>query len=406
MTFTLILRTSRPLTGPAPVSGQAGSDSGNLMNRGVCMADPKCEPDIVDILDRILAGGRIDRGEALRLFRDAELGDLGLAARAVRNRLNDPARVSYVVDRNVNYTNVCEVRCSFCAFHRRPGDRDAYVISFKELKSKALETKKLGGTGFLLQGGVHPELPWEYYPELVKFLHHEMGLWVHGFSPVEIRKMASLSGMGLRGTLEALKAAGLGSLPGGGAEVLVDRMRKRISPRKGDAHSWLEVMEAAHEVGLMTTGTLMFGIGESLEERIEHLDVLREQQDRALARGWTGRHTSFTAWPFQSGNTPWDGKVPAPSDVDYLKTISIARIYLDNFQHIQSSWVTMGPRIGQLALHHGCDDMGSLMLEENVVSSAGTTHAVNRAQMNHLIRTAGFTPWQRDNIYGVVDADL
>ena len=352
-----------------------------------------------DILDQVMAGKRIAEAETLHLFEHAELPDLGLAAQTVRNRLNDPGQVSFVVDRNVNYTNICNIHCNFCAFYRRSGDLDAYTLTKEELRAKARETKAVGGTGFLLQGGVNPELPWQYYLELVAFLHHELGLWVHGFSPVEIQMMTKLNGLGLVQTLQTLREAGLGSLPGGGAEILVDRVRKKISPRKGEVGSWVEVMDAAHEVGLMTTGTMMFGIVETLAERVEHLRVLRAQQDRALQNGWAGRHTAFAAWPFQSGHTSWEGKIPKSTDIEYLKTIAIARIFLDNFQHIQSSWVTMGRKTGQLALHYGCDDMGSLMIEENVVSSAGTCYSVNRAEMIRMIQEAGFAPWQRNNLY-------
>lgn len=355
--------------------------------------------DTVAILDKSLAGGRLSDDEAVHLFDHADLKDLGLVAHAVRNRLNDPDLVSFVVDRNVNYTNICTVHCTFCAFYRRSGHPDAYVLSKEELRRKAEETLAVGGTGFLLQGGVNPELPWEYYLNLLSYLNKEIGIWVHGFSPVEVRQMTKLSGQTLQKTLLDLKEAGLGSLPGGGAEILVDRVRNRISPRKGGASAWLEVMDAAHEVGLPTTGTMMFGIMESAAERVEHFRVLREQQERAQAHGWKGRHTAFAAWPFQSGHTPWEGKVPRPTDIEYLRTIAIARIYLDNFDHIQSSWVTMGRKTGQLALHFGCDDMGSLMLEENVVSSAGTCYSVNRGEMIRMIEGAGFRPWQRDNIY-------
>jgi cyclic dehypoxanthinyl futalosine synthase len=224
------------------------------------MNSPATSSLTLEILDQAIAGRRISEEQALHLLEFAELPDLGLAAQRVRNRLNDPAKVSYVVDRNVNYTNICSIHCTFCAFYRRKGDPDSYVLTKEELKDKALETKAAGGTGFLLQGGVNTELPWHYYLDLVAFLHHDLGLWVHGFSPVEIQQMARLSGQGLIGTLRALREAGLGSLPGGGAEILVDRMRKKLSPRKGDVASWLEVMDAAHEVGLMTTGTMMYGI--------------------------------------------------------------------------------------------------------------------------------------------------
>jgi len=357
---------------------------------------------IPGILARIQGGARISAEEALELLESAPLPDLSRAATAVRNRHNDPRRVSYVVDRNVNYTDVCNVYCTFCAFYHRPGDARGYVLTKEQLRRKAEETRAVGGTGFLLQGGVNPDLPWSYYLDLVAFLHGELGLWVHGFSPVEIQMMARLAGLSLRDTVAALRDAGLGSIPGGGAEILVDRVRKRIAPLKGGADTWLEVMEAAHEEGMRTTGTMMFGIGETLAERIEHFRVLREQQDRAQARANGGGHTAFAAWPFQSGHTVWEGRIPRPTDTEYLRTIAVARIFLDNVPHIQSSWVTMGRKTGQVALHYGCDDMGSLMLEENVVSAAGTCHSVNRGEMLRMIGQAGFEAWQRDNVYGAV----
>ena len=354
------------------------------------------------ILEEVIRGRRVSAAEALALLEQAELPDLAVAATAVRDRHNDPARASYVIDRNVNYTDVCNVYCTFCAFYHKPGDSRGYVLTKDQLKQKAEETRALGGTGFLLQGGVNPDLPWAYYLDLVHYLHQDLGIWVHGFSPVEIQMMAKLSGQSLRKTIADLRDAGLGSIPGGGAEILVDRIRKKIAPLKGNREKWLEVMEAAHEEGVKTTGTMMFGITETLAERIEHLQALRDQQDRALARGNGGGYTAFAAWPFQSGHTPWEGKVPKPTDVEYLRTIAVARIFLDNFTHLQSSWVTMGRKTGQLALHYGCDDMGSLMLEENVVSAAGTCYSVNREEMERMIRAAGYQPWQRDNIYGQV----
>ena len=355
------------------------------------------------ILDKVEQGLRINEDEALHLLEHATLPDLAVAATLVRNRHNDAGRVSYIIDRNVNYTDVCNVYCTFCAFYHKPGDPRGYVLTKDQLKQKAEETKALGGTGFLLQGGVNPDLPWEYYLDLVRYISHDLGIWVHGFSPIEFQMMAKLSGQSLRKTLEDMKEAGLGSIPGGGAEILVARIRKKIAPLKGGPEKWLEVMEAAHEVGLKTTATMMFGITETLAERIEHFRVIREQQDRALARNSGGSYTAFVAWPFQSGHTVWEGKIEKPTDTEYLRTIAVARIYLDNVPHIQSSWVTMGIKTGQVALHYGCDDMGSLMLEENVVSAAGTCHSVNNGEMLRLIRDAGFEPWQRDNVYGAVD---
>ncbi len=363
---------------------------------------PETLSAIEAILEGVLAGRRLTAAEALLLLEQAELPDLAAVATRVRDRHNDPGRVSYVIDRNVNYTDVCNVYCTFCAFYHKPGDSRGYVLTRDQLKQKAEETRALGGTGFLLQGGVNPDLPWSYYLELVHHLKHDLGIWVHGFSPVEIQMMAKLSGQSLRQTIAELHAAGLGSIPGGGAEILVDRIRRKIAPLKGGKEKWLEVMEAAHEEGVKTTGTMMFGITETLAERIEHLEALRDQQARALARNNGGGYTAFAAWPFQSGHTPWEGKVPKPTDGEYLRTIAVARIFLDNFAHIQSSWVTMGRKTGQLALHYGCDDMGSLMLEENVVSAAGTCYSVNREEMTRLIQAAGYEPWQRDNIYGEV----
>ena len=345
---------------------------------------------------------RLSDAEALDLLRHGGLLELAHAATRVRDCHADPARVSYVVDRNVNYTDICGIHCSFCAFHRRPGDPAGTVLRAEDLRAKAEVTRALGGTGFLLQGGVNPDLPWTYYLDLLRFLRHDLGLWVHGFSPVEIRHMARLSGQSLEQTLADLREAGLGSLPGGGAEILADPVRHRIAPRKGGARDWLEVMDAAHALGMVTTATMMYGITESLEDRVTHLRLLREQQDRALARRNGGGHLSFTAWPFQSRGTVWEGKVPPPSELDYLRTVAVSRIYLDNIPHLQSSWVTMGRRIGQLALHFGCDDLGSLMIEENVVSAAGTRHPMDRKGLDHLIRTAGFAPWQRDTLYGEV----
>ena len=351
------------------------------------------------VIDKVTAAERITEREALCLFYEASLLELSRLATIVRNRNASPKHVSYVIDRNVNYTNICNVRCTFCAFHRSAAAADSYVLTPAELEQKARETKEIGGTGFLLQGGVNLELPWNYYLNLVSFLSGKCGIWVHGFSPVEIRQMARINGLGLEGTLKALKEAGLGSLPGGGADILVDRVRQKIAPDKGSVSDWIDVMEAAHSVGLRTTGTMMFGITETIAERVEHLRILRDQQDRALSRKNGGHYTAFAAWPFQSSNTVWSGKIPEATDAEYLKTIAIARIFMDNFPHIQSSWVTMGKKTGQMALHYGCDDMGSLMIEENVVSSAGTTYKVNREEIKRMIQQAGFEAWQRNNVY-------
>jgi cyclic dehypoxanthinyl futalosine synthase len=361
--------------------------------------------NIDKIFDKVAKEERITKEDAIYLFETASLLELSKLATMVRLRKADPDRVSFVIDRNVNYTNICTIRCSFCAFHRNSGEAGSYVLAHDELLQKVVETKEHGGTGFLLQGGLNPELPWDYYLNMVSFLHNDCGIWVHGFSPAEIRQMAKINGLDIEGTLKSLKSAGLGSLPGGGAEILVDGVRQKISPQKGSVADWVEIMETAHSVGMQTTGTMMYGISETMLERVEHLQILRSQQDRALSRPNGGRYTSFTAWPFQSGNTSWMGKIQEPTDVEYLKTIAIARIFLDNFPHVQSSWVTMGRKIGQMALHYGCDDMGSLMIEENVVSSAGTAHKVSREEIERMIEQAGFEPWQRGNIYEPTNED-
>ncbi|MEZ0120437.1 MAG: hypothetical protein SGVNAXEH_000570 [Holophagaceae bacterium] len=355
------------------------------------------------LLDKVYSSQRLSIDEAATLYDSASLPELSQAATFIRNKHNDPSKVSYVIDRNVNYTDICNVYCTFCAFYKKPGDTKGYVLTKEQLKVKAEETKALGGTGFLLQGGVNPDLPWEYYLDLVSYINSELGLWVHGFSPVEIQMMSKLNHKTLRQTIAELKHAGLGSIPGGGAEILVPRIRKKIAPLKGGPERWLEVMEAAHEEGMKTTATMMYGIGETTLEKLQHFDVIRTQQDRALRTPNGGGYTAFVAWPFQPGNTVWEGKIPIANDDEYLRTIAIARLYLDNIPHIQSSWVTMGKKTGQVALAFGCDDMGSLMLEENVVSAAGTCYSVNLEEMNHLIMDAGFIPWQRDNVYGAIN---
>jgi cyclic dehypoxanthinyl futalosine synthase len=356
------------------------------------------------IFEKTANGIRISEEEALCLFNEASLLELSRFATIARNQHANPNKVSYLIDRNVNYTNICSIKCTFCAFRREESASDAYVLSLDALAIKAKETKEMGGTGFLLQGGINPKLPWEYYLKMVSFLSAKCGMWVHGFSPPEIQHLAKINGLGLEGTLAALKETGLGSLPGGGAEILSDRVRREISPRKGSAADWLDVMEAAHSIGLRTTGTMMYGTLETTSERIEHLRLLRGQQDRALARNNGGFHTAFAAWPFQGRNTEWEDKIAQATDAEYLRLIAVARIYLDNIPHIQSSWVTMGPKTGQVALHYGCDDMGSLMIEENVISSTGMAYKTNEAEIVRLIHQAGFEAWQRDIFYGEANA--
>ena len=356
----------------------------------------------VQILQAAVDGRRISEEEAVHLFLHAGLLDLAIVATALRNRHNNAERVSYIIDRNVNYTNICSINCTFCAFCRSNNSHDSYVLGLEDLRLKAEKTKSDGGTGFLIQGGVNADLPWRYYLDLVSSLSN-FGMWVHGFSPVEIQMMARIGRQSLEKTIKDLRDSGLGSIPGGGAEILVERVRKCIAPLKGGPEKWLEVMEIAHVLGMKTTSTMMFGIIETITERVEHLRVIRDQQDRAIARNNGGGHTAFAAWPFQSKNTVWDGKLVNVTDVDYLRTIAISRIYLDNFAHIQSSWVTMGHKTGQVALNYGCDDMGSLMFEEEVVRAAGAKHSITLKKMRRLISDAGFVPWQRNAVYCPVD---
>jgi cyclic dehypoxanthinyl futalosine synthase len=299
--------------------------------------------------------------------------------------------VTYVVDRNINYTNVCACGCRFCAFHRPPGHPEAYVLSREALADKIEETLALGGTQILLQGGLHPDLGLDYFEDLLAFVRERFGIHVHGFSPPEIRHLAQREALSPETVIARLAAAGLGSIPGGGAEILVDRVRRRISPRKAGAGEWLAVMEAAHRQGLKTTATMMFGHLETDAERIDHLLRLRELQDR------TGGFTAFIPWPFQPAHT--DLPMPKTTAAEYLRLLALSRLVLDNIPNLQASWVTQGPKIAQLALHFGANDMGSTMIEENVVAAAGTAFRLPRKELVRLIVAAGFTPVQRDTFY-------
>jgi cyclic dehypoxanthinyl futalosine synthase len=354
---------------------------------------------VTEILRRAVAGTRITDEDALALLREGELLELGQAANAIRNRFNDPGVVSYIVDRNINYTNVCVYRCKFCAFYRKPGDAEGYVLSKDELRQKIRETVDLGGTGILLQGGVHPELPLEFYEDLLRWMRDEFpDVHRHAFSPPEVLFLARITKKPLREILSRLIDAGLQSIPGGGAEILADRVRREsLSYPKASSQGWIDVMRTAHELGLRTTATMMFGMGETLEERVEHLRRVRELQDA------TGGFTAFIGWTFQKENTEME-EMPEESAAGYLRTQAVARIYLDNVRSVQSSWVTQGTRIGQLALKFGANDMGSIMIEENVVAAAGARNHVTTEEMKQLIRDAGYEPVQRLTLYhGTVD---
>ena len=355
------------------------------------------------LTEKVLAGERISPEEALELYRLplAELGQLASARRDLAKAASYDNRgreiVTYIIDRNINYTNVCNVYCKFCAFYRTEKDADHYVLSREELDQKLDELSAVGGVQILMQGGHHPKLSFDWYLEWLRHIHEKYPhINIHGFSPPELQHFAQLFGMPLRDVISQFKEAGLGSIPGGGGEILVDRVRDRIAPLKCKTDAWLEVMQTAHELGLKSSATMMFGHVETIEDRIEHLRRLREQQDKS------GGFTAFICWTFQPENTVL--KVQHPTGVaEYLRTQALARIFLDNFPNVQSSWVTQGPDIGQVALKFGANDFGSVMMEENVVSSAGTTFRLNAGQIESLIRDAGYEPRRRNNWYELLN---
>ena len=352
------------------------------------------------ILDRAAAGGRVTPAEALVLFEEAPLLELGAAAAAARRRLHPGNRATYQVDRNINYTNVCVYRCTFCAFYRKAGDEDAYVLPLDEIASKVEETLALGGTGVLLQGGVHADLPFSFYEELLSFLRDRYPrIHRHAFSAPEIFFLAKKEKLPIAEVLVRLRDAGLMSVPGGGAEVLEDGVRKRIRAlAKAPTGKWAEVHREAHRLGMPTTATMMFGVGETYAERIAHLEVVRRIQDESLAEGKES-FTAFIPWTFQEENTALDGTVEVSTGHDYLRTLALSRLFLDGVPHVQGSWVTQGKKIGQVSLFFGADDLGSIMIEENVVAAAGAHNRMTREDMVGLIRDAGFTPAQRGSVY-------
>ncbi len=348
-----------------------------------------------ETVNKIRDGIRITSQEALALYRQADINLLGELADGVRRRLHPEPIVTYVIDRNINYTNICLSGCKFCAYFRAPGDPEGYVLSKEALGKKVEETKALGGTQILLQGGLHPDLPLSFYEEMLSFLKDTYGIHCHAFSPPEIVHFSNISGLSVEEVLKRLVSAGLDSIPGGGAEILVDRVREKIAPRKATAEEWLNVMETAHGLGLKTTATMMFGHIESDEERIEHLARLRDLQDR------TSGFTAFIPWPFQPRNTAID--VSPATAHEYLKLLAVARIFLDNFPNVQASWVTQGPKVAQIALFYGANDFGSTMIEENVVAATGVSHRLSEAQIQRHISEAGFVPRQRLMDYTLVN---
>jgi cyclic dehypoxanthinyl futalosine synthase len=361
-----------------------------------------CEPPSDELLHTVWEGARIAPDDALRLYR-LPLEELGMLAHRRRQLARASAHdgrgnhiVTYIVDRNVNYTNVCNVYCKFCAFYRTEPDADAYVITLEEMDRKIEETIALGGTQILLQGGHHPKLSLQWYLDLLSHIKNRFPrINIHGFSPSEFIHFRDLFGLPLEEIISQFARAGLGSIPGGGGEILVDRVRRRISPLKAMSDDWLEVMDVAHRLGLNSTATMMFGHVETVADRVEHLERVRAQQDRS--KGFT----AFIGWTFQAEHTRL--KAPTVGAHEYLRTQALSRIYLDNFPSVQSSWVTQGPEVGQIALQFGANDLGSIMIEENVVSQAGATHRMTVADMRRLIEQLGYEPHQRDNWYRLLN---
>ena len=349
---------------------------------------------VAEILGDARRGERISAGDAHTLLEEGDLLELGLAAHEVRTRINDPGVATYNIDRNINYTNVCVYKCRFCAFYRPPGDPEGYVLGFEEIGRKIEETLALNGTGVLLQGGVHPDLPLSFYEDLLGYIRESYpAIHLHAFSPPEVRFVAKKERLSFYEVIARLKKAGLMSIPGGGAELLSDGVRKEVlAYTKVSAEEWIEVMRQAHANGLRTSATMMYGMGEPLEARVEHLQRIRDLQDE------TGGFTAFISWTFQHEHTDMED-VPETYAHEYLKTLAVSRLLIDNIKHIQTSWVTQGKKIGQLGLQFGADDMGSIMIEENVVSAAGTAYKMSQAEMEHLIRSAGYEPSQRTNLY-------
>lgn len=352
-----------------------------------------------DLLLSAAEGQRLSYEDGVHLLKEASLLDLGWAADQVRRRLHpDNEPITYVIDRNVNYTNVCDAYCTFCAFYAPPGSKKGYVLTYEVIKEKIVELVAMGGTQLLIQGGHNPELGIEYYEELISTIRRDFPtLTIHGFSPSEIDHITRISKISLEETIQRMINAGYSSLPGGGAEMLVERVKKEISPLKMSAARWLEVMEVAQKLGLKTTATMMYGSVETLDERIEHLVRIRDLQDI------TSGFTAFIAWSFQPGNTPLSKKVTKlTTATDYLRMVAMSRLMLDNVGNIQTSWVTQGSGLGQAAFAYGANDFGGTMMEENVVSAAGTYHDVTLDGMIQSIHQAGYDAAQRDTQYNIL----
>ncbi|CAN5713504.1 cyclic dehypoxanthinyl futalosine synthase [soil metagenome] len=333
----------------------------------------------------------------LDLYERAPLLDLGQLADAERWRQHPENVVTYIIDRNINYTNVCVADCKFCAFYRRPRHAEGYVLGFEEIGAKIDECKAIGGVQILLQGGHNPYIPFEWYLELMRYIKRNHPIHIHGFSPSEVVFFSERFGLTVPQVVRDLREAGLDSIPGGGGEILVDEIRERVARKKAQTEEWLGVQEEAHRQGMKTSVTMMYGLGESSADRLEHLFRVRELQAR------TGGFTAFICWPLQPEGTPEMSHYRKTDAVTYLRTLALARVVLDNVPNLQSSWVTMGHKVGQIALRFGANDYGSLMMEENVVSAAGTTHRTTLGEIDRLIRDAGYQPRRRRQDYTVIE---
>ena len=354
--------------------------------------------DYKKIIDKVLNGERLSAEDGERLFESHDIISLGRAAQTISKKKHPDGIVTYIVDRNINYTNICISKCLFCAFYREKDSPDAYILPKEELSKKIDETIRLGGVQILIQGGLNADLGIDFYEELVQFIKSNFRIHIHGFSPPEVIHISKKSKLSCEEVIRRLKNAGLGSIPGGGAEILVDKIREKISPNKCTAQEWLNVMESAHNLGLRTTATMMYGHIESYRDRIEHLTKIRELQDK------TKGFTAFIPWSFQSKNTKLQTlnselQTLNSFGVDYLKTLSISRLMLDNFDNIQASWVTQGAKVAQLSLFFGANDMGSTMIEENVVKAAGVSFRMSEGEIRRLIEDAGFKPVKRNTFY-------
>lgn len=349
-----------------------------------------------DILDSVISGERLSDTDALMLLEEADLITLGVSADKIRKIKHPENIVTYIIDRNINYTNTCTASCLFCAFYRPPGDRAGYLLSREELDKKIEETITLGGNQILLQGGLNPDLLIDWYEDLLRHIKKKHGIYIHGFSGPEIVNIAKISGLDIKTTIYRLKQAGLDSIPGGGAEILVQRVRNLVSPKKCSRDEWLDVMRFAHELGMKSTATMMYGHKESMQDRIESLGTIRSLQDE------TGGFTAFIGWPFQPDSTMMSD-VEKSGGHEYLKMVAIARLYLDNIDNIQASWVTQGAKISQLSLSFGANDFGSTMIEENVVASAGVSFKMSEKDIREIITSAGFDPARRNMRYDILD---